>query len=554
MYYNVPVETIKKSPLFWSLITVAVLAFLLRVIGFGKIPVSPYWDEIAIWNDALSITETGRDLFNRSWFQPLFISYGDFKQPLYIWFTAIVSFFTTDVLIGVRTVSFLAGMSLIPGIWLLTRELFTEKKKADGLGILAALIVATMPWSMHFSRVGFEGHLGMAFFVWSIALLLRAKSSDVRRNSLALIIGSALLAAAAVYSYFSVRFVWPVAVIALVLAWWRNWKQRWWQLLIGAICWCALLVPLFQADFYQESNRFRLSASSVLNREDQRNVINLWRERSGNTVLSRVLYNRATFIGHDLFRNYLAFLDPSYLWISGDHNIRHGTGQVGIMLLASAPFFLIGIQQLIRKHRQVGFVLLFWWMAGILPAAVPLDVPHALRSLNVLPVYAIFIALGVFTAWKWCEKSQLWRVVLLSMFVLAGAELSRLLFTYQTVYAKTSAVEWQDGYIQVAEYVQTHRDQYVFVYVDNFDDRFFLYYQPYSGLSFAEIQLLPSENFRRTRFKNVILDNVRDWQFLEKDSLVITTSDRLPPEWKVKEKIQGRAGNDRFVVVETPKN
>ncbi|MCD8527481.1 hypothetical protein LRY65_04750 [Candidatus Woesebacteria bacterium] len=92
---------------FWlTLFFLVTLAVLLRSIGFGQVPVSLYWDEMAIWNDARSIATTGLDLHGRSWFQPLFISYGDYKLPVYIWFVSFVSRFVDSAALAVRLPSF----------------------------------------------------------------------------------------------------------------------------------------------------------------------------------------------------------------------------------------------------------------------------------------------------------------------------------------------------------------------------------------------------------------------------------------------------------------
>jgi 4-amino-4-deoxy-L-arabinose transferase-like glycosyltransferase len=73
---------------------VFVLTVLLRFYQLGQNPVSLYWDEAAIAVDAYSISQTGRDMNNHHWLQPVLGSYGDFKAPVLIWLTSIsVKFF-----------------------------------------------------------------------------------------------------------------------------------------------------------------------------------------------------------------------------------------------------------------------------------------------------------------------------------------------------------------------------------------------------------------------------------------------------------------------------
>src|SRR3989304_9509570 len=56
-----------------------------------------------------------------------FISLEDGKQPLFIWFAAILQKFISDPLIASRLVSVFAGFGSIIGIYLLAKELFSEK-------------------------------------------------------------------------------------------------------------------------------------------------------------------------------------------------------------------------------------------------------------------------------------------------------------------------------------------------------------------------------------------------------------------------------------------
>ncbi|KKT97629.1 MAG: hypothetical protein UX00_C0008G0003 [Microgenomates group bacterium GW2011_GWB1_45_17] len=64
---------------------ILLIAAVLRLYKLGSIPVSMYIDEIAIGVDAKSIAQTGRDMHGHSWLTPMFLSYGDYKLPVYIW-------------------------------------------------------------------------------------------------------------------------------------------------------------------------------------------------------------------------------------------------------------------------------------------------------------------------------------------------------------------------------------------------------------------------------------------------------------------------------------
>ncbi|MDZ7587601.1 MAG: hypothetical protein U0946_07655, partial [Patescibacteria group bacterium] len=79
-----------KKALIILLFCLGLLGLIARFWQFSKIPVSLYWDEAAIGLDARYLFTTGKDLNNHSWLQPIFISYGDYKAPVYIWLTALL--------------------------------------------------------------------------------------------------------------------------------------------------------------------------------------------------------------------------------------------------------------------------------------------------------------------------------------------------------------------------------------------------------------------------------------------------------------------------------
>ncbi|MCD8484641.1 hypothetical protein LRY60_03505 [Candidatus Woesebacteria bacterium] len=319
---------------FWlTLFFLVTLAVLLRSIGFGQVPVSLYWDEMAIWNDARSIATTGLDLHGRSWFQPLFISYGDYKLPVYIWFVSFVSRFVDSAALAVRLPSFLAGVSMVFGgavFWLGVPDLKTDLKRK--LALVTAAVITVMPWSIHFSTVGFEGHLSSAFVLWSAVALMWSVSRKHWQWRLAFVGLSVFLGTLSVYTYFSTRFVWPVIFVVLVAAWWTKTRQWWWLYGIGLFIWMFSLLPMVQADFYAASNQLRLSTESILTLPAaEPTALNELRLQSGNTFVSKAIYNRWTLTALAGGKNVLQHFDPEYLFFQGDQKLRHGVPGYGLL-------------------------------------------------------------------------------------------------------------------------------------------------------------------------------------------------------------------------------
>src|SRR3989344_7067282 len=97
--------------LFWPVLIIAYLASRLTNLTilpiFTDEAIYSYWAQIAL-----------HDPVNR------FVSLEDGKQPLFIWFGAILQNFISDPLIAMRLVSVISGMFSLIGIYLLTKNLF----------------------------------------------------------------------------------------------------------------------------------------------------------------------------------------------------------------------------------------------------------------------------------------------------------------------------------------------------------------------------------------------------------------------------------------------
>jgi len=534
----------------WLIIAVGIL---LRIWNFGSVPVSLYWDEMAIWDDALSVAKTGHDLHGRSAFQPLFISYGDYKLPTYIWLTIPFAWLTYNPLIGARVVSLLAGLSMIPAVWLLVKQF----KLPRIVSWLASAAMAILPWSMHFSRVGFEGHLGSALVLWSVVLLLKwRRPPDKLINKFWLTTVTWLVSVLAFYAYFSVRFVWPVLFFSLFVLWWREmWSSRVWLTVIMA-GWLLAMIPMLRADFYQESNKLRLSAQSVLRDDDRQHQANLMSLRAGNSRVSHLIFSQTTLLIRDLAINYTEHFDPEYLFDTGDENLRHGNGFTGLTWWVTAPFIVVGLAALWKKQKRILVFLTIWWLVGLLPAAVPREVPHALRSLNALPVLPMLTALGVYYVWK-NLKPWLGRTVVVLTFLILSFEVMSYAWHYFRIYPALSAEKWQDGYHQLAEYLAESNDEVDEVIVMIKDDRLFLYYLPVSGLDWADIQTTPTIAFKHYHLENIWFEPEAIPDVVNPDShtriiVPVAKSQEIQAESNKKEVeiIYGQFGVPRFTVYE----
>lgn len=566
---------------------ILLVAAVLRITQLGMVPVSLYWDEAAMLADAKVVAATGHDMHGNPWYQLMYPSYGDYKLPIYIWLASLsVKIFGVSEW-ALRLPSVLAGLGTIVSSGMIARFLFKESKKVDPklVQLLTMTIVGLSPWSILFSRTAFEGHLAQFFVSLSVLLFLSLYSSigQIRKFKISVnqeviifslkLIFIAVIGALATYTYFSVRFVWPVIIIALQIYFSfklaaNNIKIK--QLIISTILgliiplttFFLLLIPMIKSPLYQASNQFRYSTDSILNSYDYPVISNQLREQAGNQFIDRFFFHRHLLLVKELIRNYADHLDLSYIFIHGDNNLRHGTTNHGLFFVILLPIFIYGILKLFLENKRALFVLLVWWLVALLPASVPETTPHALRSLNALVPLSIIIAYGLtqFIHSTMIRSRKIkYKVLLAGFSLIAIVNFGHFLNDYFIQYPARSAHDWQDGYKELALTIDQYRNSVTNVWVEPFEGRFYLWLLAFGSYTPQQIQTLPKENYSMNTLGNINIANY-DWERLKTNQYKVIIAGEtnniqekieeqlIKPNWA--KEIYSADGVSRFLVVE----
>ncbi|MFH1967336.1 MAG: hypothetical protein ABIJ03_02400, partial [Patescibacteria group bacterium] len=188
------------------------------------------------------------------------------------------------------------------------------------------------------------------------------------------------------------------------------------------------------------------------------------------SLISRVLYHRETFRAEQIFRNMTAHLTPDFLYLSGDANLRHGTGEQGLMSIVLMPFGILGIWYLWKVNKSLLIFLIGWWAVALLPASIPQLVPHALRSLNAWMPMVLMHAFGLFFLWQ--SRYHIWFWLVAGLLILNTCV---FMYEYQTQYSLDSSADFQLGYDQTAKYVASQQNDFTKIWVIPFDGRWFVW-------------------------------------------------------------------------------
>ena len=391
-----------KKILIILLFSLGLLGLAARFWQLGKIPVSLYWDEAAIGLDARSLLTTGKDLNGQSWLQPIFTSYGDYKAPVYIWLTTFLGKFLSVSELTVRLPSLLASLGVA---WLLFKW----------LGPFVAISFLIMPWSIHFSRIGFESHLSLFWLLLMTYLIIKKQPA-----------WAGLAAVFGIYTYFSLRFLAPVLFIATFLLY-ANKKIK--QFLIGLTIVGIGLLILIKSPNYAASQQYRLSNNNLITSTERKP------ERLKKFLI-----------------NYSSYFNPQFLLISGDPNLRHHSGFGGELLLIQGVLLLAGLVALLNYHCKETWLILSWLFLSPVVASLVNETPHASRAIYLLIPLAWLIGLG------WSRLKHSWALIFGLLLII---NLSVYLHDYFVHYPARSAIAWIKPYKDSAMKTYDHSPVYI---------------------------------------------------------------------------------------------
>jgi len=474
------------------LIIILLLGFVLRFWQLGKVPLSPDWDEVALGYDAYSIIHTGRDEFG-IFMPPVLRSFDDYKPALYAYLAVpTVAIFGLTVF-AVRLPSVVMGILGVFAIYFLVKELFENRERAPNeknyseiLALIAAFLMAVSPWQIQFSRIAFETNTGLTFNLLVGLFFLKGLKKPWMLSFATLFAGLNL----AVYQ--SERVFTPLLALALVIIYWKELfavskKYLIMCLIVGLI----VSLPTVIYVFTHVDSLERAAGTSIVSQNTQaltNNYIRLKNDKASHDIIGLLIDNRRVIFAKEIISGYLVHFNPNWLFLEGDNDRHHAPG-MGIMYLVDLPFLLIGFYLFtFRKFKKKTKYFVFSWLfLAPVPAAFTIDVPHAVRTMNLLPMLLIFATLGYFFVFDFFRvyqrKSSLrkkvsWGVCIIIV-ALAAFNFIYYLNQYFVQQNYFNAEDWQYGYAQAIPQIESLQNQYQKIIVSDktpMDESYMFFY------------------------------------------------------------------------------
>lgn len=371
-------EKIKSNRVELTLLSLVIgMAFILRTINLSTHPYPWSGDEASIGMEAQRIIN--EDITN-------FFQTGWSSQPNWSFVPAAISetIFGQSIM-AVRVPSTIAGTLAVLFVYLTARALFNSD-----IALIAGAFLATLPYNVHFSRIGVNNvmdSLMSSLLFWLIAKALR--DNDPRYYY-----SAGVAAGLCIYSYAGTRLALILGVITFffVVIRQRGFLSSHWKHLMLFLFGIVLSAAPQAAYFARHPDIFlgRLGQEGIL--------FNGWLTQraiqTGQSVMEILItqFTRTTmvFIASPAQGIFLNSPDP-YLTIFGS-----------ILFLLGMGYSLAYVLE--TRH----FIVLIWFWAVILFGGIlTLNPPANTRMLMTSPPVAILMALGTYKVIEYLQKFRI---------------------------------------------------------------------------------------------------------------------------------------------------
>lgn len=446
-----------------NLIIIILLAFFLRIFLIDIAPPRLTHDEMSIGYNAYSILKTGKDEWGNT--LPLdFIAFGDHKLPGYIYSAVPFIALFGMTITGLKLPSILAGTIAVLIVYLIALKLTKNKTTAN----ISALIFATSPWSIHISRMAFESNLAMAYFMSGIYFLLDSYKPISKKKAIL----SAILIALSGYTYIAYRMI-SILFVLLLPVITKIYKKDFKIFKVFLLSFIIAILPL-ATHYFSEGGLARFNQVSVFSDQGIESKITENRNfcfLTNPTLLPKVcklLINKPIEIAMTVGRNYISFLLPTFLFLTGEPLEYLGTPGYQQFYIILSLFYLYGLFSVLKMKSFTSKLILILFVLAPIPSALS-GVPQIVRGSLLLPLITIFAAIGVSELYLSLIK-YFKRYKLLISFSLISLVFI-LTFRYFLFYSVVGRFKYQVYYYQmgkeVADYINQVENNYSKIYITN---------------------------------------------------------------------------------------
>ncbi len=372
-------ERFKSTKKYLTILALIILiGFGLRFYMLEKYPVHLGHDEVTQLYDAISIKETGKDIYGNN-YPFIFKSVNDNKPPFYTYIT-IPSFMIFGWReLAIRFPGAMCGTLLIPVIFYFVYK-FTHNYR---YGLAASLFTAIAPFEVIYSRKSFENQAGILLTLLGISLVKTYIDNPKKR--LTFYIGTATIALAA-YTYFSHAILIPFLYVAFLFLYKNEIGKEFKK---GLVLLLLLLAPLYYLiSITPQATQRSRDVSLIKDPKVANDLANV----SGTSF--EAIKVPFIYISH-AYSRVLNNLSPTFLFVNGMDLTNYDFIDVGPLYAFQLPLMLLGGLYLIRKGGKFSALLILIGTLSFLPAILTFENYSPHRIIAVFSMLNIVSAVGL---------------------------------------------------------------------------------------------------------------------------------------------------------------
>ncbi len=533
------------------LIFVLVLSLVLRLHQLNTVP-ELNADEAALAYNAYSLLQTGRDEFGDSW--PLvFQSFGDFKPGVYVYLAMPFVHFLGAIPLAVRLPSLIFSLVSVWLIYHVSQKIFTTSRHRVAIGLLSSLMLALMPWHIHFSRGAWETQASTAF------LLIGSYFFTLIPKRKLFVFPGLIFYFLSLYTYHSMRVIIPLFLIFWAIRFWKVFRKSI-AVSFTSLAVCFLFSLPLALQLFSPSGISRAQGVSLLADPGPTWRANELRSYHGlpSSLLVKLAYNRPLLYADRLFDNYISHFSLKFLFYDGETIQRNRVPDFGQLLLISLPFAAAGLWYLVRQVPRRWHLLVFWLLVAPIPSALTFQSPHAVRAFSMTIPLAMIIAYGIVNSVSSIKQShgRLATSLFISFtIVIFSWDMARYLSNYYFLLPYHFPHATQSGFSQLVPWVEERKSDYEQIFItDRYDQPYilFLFFSQYPPDQFqSQAQLSDRDQFGFStvrsydnyRFTSIDFDSLQNFQ---EKILVIGTEAEIPQNANVVHTITDKYGRIIF--------
>lgn len=527
--------------------SIFILAAFLRFFLLDKIPPHPSLDEVSIGYNAYSIAQTGKDEFGNL-FPILLRAYDDWRPALYVYLVipSIKVFGLTPF--AVRAPSALLSLFSVLATYFIAKELFATTasrkfgKNTNIIALLSMLLLAISPWHVYISRLGHEVNAGISFFVFGSFFFLKAINSSLKKKYEKTYLPlSAVFFALSFNSYQSMKVFIPAFSILLFILFYEKVIKD--KRLFGASVAVAIIIisPILIASLKPQA-LIRYQATNVFQNMETRlesSAQTIERNKEQGYIQTTIFDNRRIEYVDVVLEAYLSHYNPVYLFTNtGNESFK--IPQFGLLYIFMLPALIYGAICIIQeKHirSKTKMLLLFWSALAVLPGAISNGYPHAMRTIQLLPLPQLVAAVGGAMLYNHIAQISSKKIVPFAKLAPIGVIIffsAWFAHSYFINFKHELSHQFQDGVLESLEYAEKNKDKYESIIVSNKNNllqsyMFYLFFTKYDPSRYQKQGGTISGGFAQTHLIDKYLFSTDSASSkAEPNTLYITNSEETP--------------------------